>query len=377
MSGLVDTVAALVRLGEMPERGIFDRGAASVDFESGGRTERLWREPRGEGYEPRLMFWPASLGLRVEFSVQKLGGDLGLALGMVDEWLSELVAGLGPVAEWQCQRVDYCLDFEVGEQVGAYLAAIGGLQAPRFTRIGFEGQGVVFKSGARWVKFYDKQRERRAVGASEREGVLRFEVSNFRDAVRYMSEKWFRCERTVRAVTEAGRALFVLAYYLDRLGLSAGGFGEREALAAGLREQYGSRSLAGALHAHECIRVYGAEAWRSLGLMSRSGYYRWLAALRADGFLVEGEGQQLRSLVVPIAEVLEKGPLGGNLKKGFLGQHRGVEKNSGGKNGEKGALWGFLSEKLGFDPRLEPVSGLLAACREWVGDGGRVDAEAT
>ncbi|MEJ1644041.1 hypothetical protein SMA60_27865, partial [Escherichia coli] len=64
-----------------------------------------------------------------------------------------------------------------------------------------------------------------------------------------MSEKWFRCERTVRAVTEPGRALFVLAYYLDRLGLSAGRFGEREALAAGLREQYGSRSLAGALHA--------------------------------------------------------------------------------------------------------------------------------
>lgn len=357
----VDTVAALVRLDTLPDRGVFDGGSARFDFESGARSERLWVKQRGGEYAPRVAFWPAKRVLRVEFSVQKLGnGDLAATLAGVDWWLRRVMAGLPPVATWQCQRVDYCADFPVGEWVGAYLAAVGGLQLSRFVRVGFagDGEGVVFKSGMRWVKFYDKKHERE--GASG--GVLRFEVSNFRLAVLRMARDWFGCERTVEQMTRPGRALYVLAYYLERLGLSVDGFGESETLAYRLRERYGGRALAGALHAHECIRKFGTASWRSLGLMSRANYYRWLGLLREDGFLAETDKVGgLEPLILSLSTVLEGGVESENLKSSSGGGSRGSEKKYGGKNGENGELWGLLAEKLGVKRESEPVLSLLGA----------------
>lgn len=369
---LVDTVAGLVRLEALPDPALFDGAAVSADFGSGERNERLWRNGRGDGYEPRVTFWPGSMALRVEFSVKKLGGDLDAAMLWVDEWLSVwLGVRVPPVVTWRCQRVDYCADVYVGADAGAYLAAAGGLPGGRFVRVAFAGEGVVFKSGSRWVKVYDKSRE-----SGRGAGVLRFEVSNFRDAVRYMAERWFVCDRSVGEMVRPGRALYVLAYYLGRLGFLGSGFGARERLVYALRERYGGRSLAGALHAHDCITAYGAEAWRSLGLISRSSFYRWLSALRADGLLAVVEGSAgLPAIALPAESVFSVICGSANLKNFSTGGNRGLEKKPGGKFGENGSLWDVLAGELGINRDCEPVSWLTAAFERWLERDGRgVDA---
>lgn len=331
----VDTVAALTYLDRSLGPELFQGRTTSADLVTGEASDRLYLNS-GERYTPRVTWWPRSRCLRVEWSMQRM------AIDEVDVFLAARFGRLPGVRSWKCQRVDYCVDLDLGERVPEYLAMLSDLQLSTWQRHPFEGQGVVWKSASRWVKFY------------KRDTVLRFEVSNYRDAVRYMAERWFVCERTVQEMIRPGRAIYVLAYYWERLGLArASSFDGSEVYA--LREAFGTRNVAHAQHALTCIRAHGAETYKSLRLMSKSSYYRWLSVLREQGFL--SAKRSLSPLSLPLRSMIES--VGAqNLKgRGPAPDMYGREKNLP----EKSSAWWVLSQALGVNPKNSVIPALLEA----------------
>lgn len=304
---MIDTVAASVKLDHDLDVTVFQGVAAREDFASGEQSVRLFRNQAGSQYEPRLTYWPATRLLRVEFSVRKVAASV--PFDTVDTWLRGLfVQELPPLTTWTCQRIDYAVDLDVGDLLPQYLALLGRCQVGSWSRQP-HASGVVWKSSSRWVKFYDKGRE------SEKQiGVLRFEVSNYRDAVRYMAHHWFGCERTVGEMVQPGRALYVLARYFEQLGLAAESYDSREYELQQLKSVFGSRSLPGAAHALACIRTHGTESYKSQSLMSKSSYYRWLRVLREHGFLATNELKSLPVLRLPCTEAFKSLSGAQNLK---------------------------------------------------------------
>jgi len=348
----VDTVAAVVEVPNLAVDG-FTGGVVSENWTTGERSARLFRNPApGEPYAPRVTYWTGSQVLKVEFSVQKMSvgsdtpGATGAALDAVDRFLAGAFgAGLPGVRTWRVQRVDYCVDIQVGEALPAYMAVLERLQIASWSRHPFAGQGVVWKSRStrgRWVKFYDKSKE-----SGNGSGVLRFEVSNYRDAVRYMAEHWFGCERSVAELVKPGRAVFVLCYFWDKLGLGRGDYGHEQAELWRLRAVFGARGVAAARYVLCVHREFGPEAWRR-GLVSRSSYYRWLARLKRQGFLASAGPCALPALCLFGSE--SELASAENLKSSsappvFLG--------------EKTISWKNLAEKLGFRAEVRPISYLL------------------
>ncbi len=275
---MIDTIAAMHKVPEV-SRDLFPGEAVSSNSETRHTSARWYRNEDGK---PRVTYYPQSEWLRIEFSLQRLDSV------EVDEYLARALSlSVPPVMTWRCQRVDYMVDIEVGN-VAPYLAAISRLQVGAMSRHPFP-DGVVWKARGRWVKFYDGKHHDKA-------GVLRFEVSNYKQAVRYMAEKWFGCERTVQELVMPGRVLYVLGRMWERLGLDKG-FAHEESEVSALRAAFGGRSLAGAIHALRCVRVYGVDSYKTLQLMSRSSYYRWSSALRSNGFLASGSS--LSSIHLP------------------------------------------------------------------------------
>lgn len=306
----VDTIVALTTIPQNVELAlnVFQGSAQSENFESGELSSRFFRNA-GETYEPRVTFWTNTRTLRVEFSVPKMvelsphenvsETNVRQAFDLVDTFLAATFGvRFPPVNTWRCQRVDYAVNFQVGELLPAYMSALSQLQVSSLARHPFGDSGIVWKSRStrgRWIKFYDKSKEALASG-----GTLRFEVSNFRDSVRYMAERWFACERSVGEMVKPGRVAFVLSYFWSKLGLTHGSLGTRERELVELRQAFGSRSLAGSAHALNCIRVHGVESYKSQALMSKSSYYRWLRELRSHGFLGSSE-RALPALSLPLA----------------------------------------------------------------------------
>jgi len=366
----VDTIAAMIKVDLAA--GVFSGSAGSVDHETGEVHERMFRNDPGG---LRATYWPATKMLRVEFSVSKVShGDLAVALDWADECVARLFsADLPQVRTWRCQRVDYYADLVVARKLmPAYLAALRELRVSGWQRHAFEGQGVVWKSRGRWVKAYDKDEEQSVAGRRGElvtkpaepgttarpalyspKTTLRFEVSNYSDAVRYTSERWFGCERTVDEMTRPGRALYVMARYFEQMGLN-GRFGEAERELHELREAFGQRSLAGASHALRCVREHGVESYKTMTLMSKSSYYRWLNLLREAGFLVRGRERSLPRLVLPCGEVF-KMAFGPNLKS-LCAQPI--------KNSQH--LWQkIVAENLGVRPQAPPSKLLTEAFIVW------------
>ncbi len=298
---MIDTVAASIKLEYEIDTSVF-QAAARHDSADGEHSVRLFRNPKGDEYEPRLTYWPESRLLRIEFSARKL------SLLAADAWLLALFGSLPSVLTWSCQRIDYVVDLLAGDLLPQYLALLGRCQVGSWSRQP-HASGVVWKSQSRWVKWYDKGRESKA-----QPGVLRFEVSNYRDAVRYMAHHWFACEQTVGEMARPGRALYVLARYFVQLGLAAQSYDSREYELMQLKAAFGSRSLPGAAHALACIREHGTAAYKAQSLMSKSNYYRWLRALRSHGFLATNELSALPVLRLPCAAVFVELSMAQNLK---------------------------------------------------------------
>ena len=285
---LIDTIAAMQKIPDM-DVSLFPGRSESVNADTGKVYGKWYRNDDGK---PRITYYPASGWLRVEWSAQQHDTE---SVGKY------LVRGLSlstahcDVRTWRCQRVDYCVEFSM-VCVAPYIAALDKLRAGSMQRHPFPS-GVVWKASNRWVKFYDAKKH-------GREG-LRFEVSNYKDAVRYMAANWFGCERTVEEMVQPGRALYVVGKYWQKLGLHRG-FAAHEHEVARLRGVYGQRSLAGAIHALSSIRSYGVESYKSLMLMSKSSYYRWYKQLSDEGFLAASDSE-LSSLCLPCEDVFAHG----------------------------------------------------------------------
>ena len=358
----VDTIAATTVLDRELDVKLFQGGAVSEDFTTGERSARLFRNPIGVEYEPRVTWWPQSRTLKVEFSVLRMGGSLASVLDRTAAWLRTLFGDLPPIGSWKVSRIDYAVDVLAGNFLPSYMSVLQNLRIASWARVPYAQHGVVWKSqspGGRWIKFYDKQREEKETLTVPR--VIRFEVSNYRDAVRYMATSWFVCERTVAEMTRPGRAAFVLCHFWSQLGLTSEKYGQRELELTDLREKFGSRSLAGAAHALMCIREHGPSAYRDLNLISKSTYYRWLNELRDHGFLAQtGKRRALPALHLAIEKAFDL-ELGENLKRVFSSKSLYASKNSP-KN-----FWRFLGPKLGFNVQSSLNSYLLERFYDWAG----------
>jgi hypothetical protein len=264
---------------------------------------------------------PGQVGLRLTDNLRQ--EDVDRALGLVSEFV-ERVFGLEPVQSWKAQRVDYAWMWELGPLLPVYMSVLQKLRISDWSRHPYDAsEGVVWKSNStkgRWVKFYNKTRELRGSGDEGLpEGVLRFEVSNYKDAVAYMSEHWFGGEQTVQEVTRTGRALYVMARQWERLGLGQSeSYGHEEYLLFRLRDAFGTRAVPSAHYVLTLYDKFGTEAFREHELVKRSTYYHQLTRLRECGFLTaHSDGSEsvrsvaLPALHLPLCETLEEC---GNLK---------------------------------------------------------------
>ena len=275
---MYDTIACLLSDVTLDES-VFQGQSITEDLETGQVSARMWINPRDE-YAPRVTYWSGGSVLKIEASLSKMAGvdphenmtdvDVRRAIDLIDKFVFLTFGPLPSILDWSCQRIDYAWMWDCGKDASAYMTMLKDLRIGGMTRDVFDN-GVVFKQGNRWVKFY------------LRDNVLRFEVSNYKQAVKYMCKQWFGCERTVREMVHAGRSLYVMALYMDKLGIDKLPVG-RASVMSRLRDVYGS-SVASAFYAMVLLHEFGASAL-SMKLISSSSYYTWKKRLSDDGFVV-------------------------------------------------------------------------------------------
>lgn len=244
--------------------------------------------------------------LSVQFSVAKLARkELGnvtmaeaeAALDRVDEYVRVVAGeGIASVRDWKVTRMDYAYNFDVGDRLLEYMNRVRDVDVNGMTRQVYGVEGVTWLTQGRWraIKCYDKARE---LGVGERR-VLRFEVSNYAPAVRYLAQKWFASDRSVRSFVHVGRAFVVLAWALNKIGLSGDAIHSEAMLMRELREDFGHQA-ASALWVLRLHERYGVEAYKQ-GLVSQGTYYNHLRELRRCGYVRRGDGEGLPPLVLPI-----------------------------------------------------------------------------
>lgn len=333
----IDTISAFVPpTTQLPDR-LFDGGNVTSDFSDVDVTARLWSNPKGEAYLPRVTYWrgagvragrdllavtpltQADTGLlKIEFSVPKLldlgsenptEADIARALSVATDFVRERFdPDLPHLSEWGCQRIDYAWDWPVVDALPAYMSVLHKLRLKNYSRHPFDAsEGVVWKArGARgrWVKFYNKtlemegKRSPRMKRAARVDEVLRYEVSNYRDAVKYMAERWFGCRRSVGEMAQPGRALYMMSVIWDTLGLGRSDeYGHEELLLSRLRDAFGLSQIGTARHVLSLITDYGTAAYdESVNLVSKSAYYRWRTKLLEHGLLTVSDTQVVAAL---------------------------------------------------------------------------------
>lgn len=199
---------------------------------------------------------------------------------LVDDYLKQFDSDLLPVREWTITRIDYAYNFVV-DDIDSYMLMVRDLHH-KYQRVQYDvSEGVLFSAKSRSIKFYNKAKQR---GMGEAETTLRYEVSNYPAAVRYMAEHWFNCPRTVEQFLKPERAVYVLQRFWYELGLSSpNAFTHEPAIMYQLRETFGSSALA-AHTALILISTHGSDAHKQQ-LLSRSQYYAWRHKLTQCGFL--------------------------------------------------------------------------------------------
>jgi hypothetical protein len=330
-----DTVAAFTEPPYELSDDLFEGGSVTENFNSTHVAARLWKNPKKASsvYEPRVTYWrrhgyrvshQRELGaavrdpsdvenypnglLKLEFSLPQMSSgynpldnmqmeSVDAALARVDAFAATICDGLPPVREWTCQRMDYTYNWRVGKQLREYMTVLQSLRVSGMHRHPFDAnEGVVWKAKNRWIKFYNKSLQSGIRGSDE---VLRFEVSNYKDALKYMCSKWFDCERTVGELLHPGRALYTMARMWDKLGLhSAETYGTDGLVHQKLVELFGHRGAQAAAWHLNLIRTYGTTAFsEGVKLTSKSSYYRWKTKLQDSGvitvFDIEGEDEAI------------------------------------------------------------------------------------
>jgi len=366
---MYDTVVATLDWEHPIDEGVMQGGRVVRDLHGLGMV-RMWYNQSGDW--PRVTYFRPERGLdgarlRVEFSIPRLAkcglyhnpteADKEAALDVATVFLRErLSADLPDIRMWRAARVDYAYNWTVGADMLAYLTMLQKLTLGSLVRTAFADAGVVWKGkrkGTRWVKFYDKSKE---LGDGSAAAVLRFEVSNFRKSLPYMCQRWFCCEQTVGELVRPGRALYCMAVIWAKLGLDrATAYDvDDDLLLVRMHKTFG-RAAAGAYHALQCIRLYGAAAHRVHGVMSSNTYYRWKRELTKHNYtaLMDAQYEGLLPLELPVLEVFNtlnvKLPLTAqNLDAGDVLSPNDAQKNLWEKLGLAGAAPSkYLMARLG------------------------------
>lgn len=413
---MYDTIAAFCEPSVLLPDSVFQGGTLVYNFSSSAVVARLWHNPQDDAYAPRITYWrnagtrergsrelsppvddppevedigPNGL-LKIEFSIPKMfsvgrGSDVLLrnleqaevehTLDLVDAWLAHQIADLPPLRAWRIQRVDYCHMWDVGALLPAYMSVLAKLRISSWSRHPYDqSEGVVWKTKStkgRWVKFYNKSRE---MGVKlPAAAVLRFEVSNYRDAVKYMCERWFGCERNVGEVVQPARAVFAMSVMWDRLGLGlADSYGHEERELSHLLDVFGQERVAQAWYVLRLVRKYGNAAWQEpLSLVSKAKFYRYRSELCDAGLLcvvdekvVSQKREALPALHLPVATIfarVEKPEWGENLKN--------EKTNIAG--GRKKFCWDFLTSHFCLTAK-KPSNYLVGRLEAWI-DGTEAD----
>ncbi len=303
---MIDTIEAYIRLEEPLDTSVFDD--FSISTNSKGQVERHWLRHDGVRFDYRVS--PSGYFLSVSFSVASVSRawmvnptteQVQSTLDAIDKYLidSQALISIASIRQWTCQRVDYAWNFDVGEQLAEYMLMLQGLHCSTMQRAVYpDDEGVIWKSKSRWVKFYNKARR---LGGGEAETVIRYEVSNYADALRYMCKAWFMCERTVGELVHQGRALYVLSRMFESLGLTADSYDSKASVLLKLREVFGSQALS-AMAAYDLITTHGSDVSK-YSLMPSSTFYLWRDRLSEHGFLTMSS-ELLPALSLPIEETL-------------------------------------------------------------------------
>ena len=303
---MIDTIACMIELPDPLEFDGWDGKKISVRWSDDSIVSaRLYYNPQEDDYLPRVTYYPLSHGLRVEFSVSKMIGvsnpmmrDIDVALCEVSAWIYNTFGVDEPIDNWAVQRIDYTWDFAV-DSPDAWLFYLRKLSLNHYTTHP-QKDGMYWKCGVRWVKFYKKDAH-----------TLRFEVSNFRNAFATLG-KWFDCSRTVGEYVHVGRALYVLSRFYHDLGLHVIDTSDTDVLMR-LRACFGG-DVGNAHYALYVIDAFGTSAYRDMDLISQSQFYRYKKRLREAGFLyyehedddnVDVVSSSLAVLDLPVEQVVD------------------------------------------------------------------------
>jgi hypothetical protein len=291
---MYDTLVAMVTLDHDLSPALFAGGLVTEEFDTGKQSARLW----SNSDDLRVTYWVEARCLRVEASIVQLvhrvddvtEAEKEIALDRINVLLAEQFGQLPDVRSWQCQRIDYFVTWPVNAaQFADYKHLFASIRVDGKQMQNYDN-GLCWKSKSRWIKVYNTAMR----GGDDR---FKFEVSNHRTAVVYMCKAWFACERTVAELLQPGRALYVLAFFWQKLGLfSQAAFSSDELVAVRARRLYG-RGAASALYHLKLIESYGNESIE-LKLTSSNSYYRWKKRLRVDGLISSDDERIVSSLEI-------------------------------------------------------------------------------
>lgn len=229
--------------------------------------------------------------------------EVDRAIDYMSEYLEHLnIIGLSPVREWKCIRLDTCYAWETAGLTRAYIAALGTMSLPTYIRTPFETEGVLWRNASRWVKFYDKTREQKLKDY----GILRFEVSNLKDACSYMATRKYDIPQTIHAMTRREFVYDVLVEWLGKVGVRGQSFGHDDVLLSRLKRDFGGVRTGTAYVFMQFYERYGNELYKpesegGFGLLTKSTYYNYLKELKLKGYLPVSD-QTLPPLDLPDRE---------------------------------------------------------------------------
>jgi len=277
------------------------------------REKWMLKRLRGGDYLPHVEYMrkasdPRTGRINIEFSLPKMAGmDLldnmttSLARQVcadVSDYVSDLLDIDVDIMDFKVNRIDYAWNFDMHSDLHTvkYIKVFKGLRIPRMstTHYGMDGVTWLNRTRFRAIKFYNKSREQKRHDRH----VLRFEVSNYSPAIRYMSDTWFDGDDTLESYLRYKVALYLLLYaWYDKLGINDHLFIGKDDLYNEMYDQYG-RSAGTAHRVHTLYHEYGTEAYK-MGLIPKVTYYKWTRLLKLSG-LLQRSSVSMTPISIPI-----------------------------------------------------------------------------
>jgi hypothetical protein len=252
----------------------------------------------GRKHEPRVTYYPNTERLVVECSWPKfiygdnarLIDDPALAIETLSLWLHRKFGLSVNVGDWHVIRIDYAADWVVGAMLPIYIEAFQRTQLSSHDRSDYEHDGVMWRSQSRAIKFYNKTSEQ---GFKEMaSAVLRFELSHYRDSVRYICSS-IGLDNSLTALASPSVVRKSLGAWLPKV--MPIGFGADESVRAKVYELFPRPGQA--LEHLRLINQHGTNAYH-FGFTNKSSYYRYLKALRNADLLGSSSSSSLPLLAI-------------------------------------------------------------------------------